>query len=203
MLRILMVAIVSAGGGAVLGAGDGLLPVRTGVVGAGLFMVGALLVRRRWLGDPNAAPGSPEQALWLALAANTCVGSYLAAMLLRIGPNFTMHTPLVHRFGIDTWTLVIASAIASWIARDPEPREDERDLAIAARGRRVAYWGLVGMLVVLILALGFVDRGWVGAWSRPGIAHALILVILLSVVLDTLSRLVDYARDNVAGDVPS
>lgn len=203
MLRILVVAIVSIGVGVLLGAGDGVLPVRAGFVGVGLLIGGALLVRRRWLGDPHAAPGSPEQALWLGLAANCCVGGYLVAMLLRIGPEFEMHSALVHRFGVDTWTLVIGSAVASWIARDPEPRQDERDHVIAARGQKVAYYGLVSLLLLLILALGFVEDGWIGAWSRAGIAHGLILAILLSVVVGILSRLLDYARDNAAGDVPS
>ena len=114
-----------------------------------------------------------------------------------------MHTPLVHRFGIETWTLVIGSAVASWIARDPEPREDERDHVIAARGQKVAYCGLVSLLLLLILALGFVEHGWIGAWSRPGIAHGLILAILLSVVFGILSRLLDYARDHAESDVLS
>lgn len=198
MGRILAVLGSALALGALLACGAAAWPLRPGVVGAVLMVAAALAVRRRWGLLADAAPGSPERMLWVALAGNAVVAAHLLVTLYRIGPMLVMHTPVVHALGVDSWTLVGGAIVSYWIARDPQPRADERDQAIAARGMRAAYYGLLLALVVQILVLGFVHHGWVGQLSRPTIAHALILAIILSVLVDGVTRLRAYAREAAA-----
>jgi hypothetical protein len=194
-MRILLVLLLSLVFGAGLIVSAEWLPVRPGLFGAGLMVLAALATRRRWLLLADAAPGSPERALWIGFAGTAVVAAHLFAVMLRIGPNLIMHTPEIHALGIDNWTLVAGAVIAHWIARDPEPRQDERDAAIAVAGLRAAHYGLLAMLALQILALGFVREGWVGALSHPSIAHALILAVMASVLIDHGWRLHRYACD--------
>ena len=195
MLRILVVLGVALSLGVLLASGAAEWPLRPGVVGVLLMVSAALAVRRRWGLLADAAPGSPERMLWVSLAANAVVAAHLLATLYRIGPTLVMHTPVVHALGIDSWTLVAGAIMAYWIVRDPQPRADERDHAIAARGMRAAYYGLLLVLAIQILVLGFVHHGWVSQLSRPTIAHALILAIIVSVIIDGFTRLRAYARE--------
>lgn len=194
-MRILLVLLLSLAFGAGLIVSAEGLPVRPGLFGAGLMVLAALATRRRWLLLADAAPGSPERALWIGFAGTAVVAAHLFAVMLRIGPNLVMHTPEIHALGIDNWTLVAGAVLAHWIARDPEPRQDERDAAIAVAGLRAAHYGLLAILALQILALGYVRGGWVGALSHPSIAHALILAVMASVLIDHGWRLHRYARD--------
>jgi hypothetical protein len=184
--------------GALLASGAAVWPLRPGVVGMLLMVAAALAVRRRWGLLADAAPGSPERMLWVSMAANAVVAAHLLTTLYRIGPTLVMHTPVVHALGVDSWTLVGGAIVSYWIVRDPQPRVDERDNTIAAAGMRAAYYGLLLMLGLQILVLGFVQHGWVSQLSRPSIAHALILAIILSVLIDSVSRLRAYAREAAA-----
>ncbi len=185
--------------GALLASGAGAWPLRPGLVGAGMMLAAAFAVRRRWGLLADAAPGSPERMLWVSMAANAVVAAHLLVTLYRIGPTMVMHTPVVEAMGVDSWTLVGGAVLAYWIVRDPNPRSDERDDAIAALGMRAAYYGLLLVLGVQILALGFVHEGWVSELSRPTIAHALILAIIASAIVDGFARLRAYAREAAAG----
>ena len=195
MLKIAVVLLVSLALGALLAQGTGAWPVRPGLFGAALMLATAVAVRYRWYLLADAAPGTPERALWVSLAGNSVVASHLFVVLLHIGPNLMMHTPEVHAMGVDSWTLVGGSLLAHWVARDPQPRSDERDQWIAQNGLRAAHYGLLLLLLLQILALGFGRSGWVAQLSRPNIAHALILAIIVSVLIDRVVCLRAYSRD--------
>lgn len=195
MARILIVLLSAASFGFLLGYGGAWWSIRAGLIGAIVILLVALLVRRRWLLLADTAPGSPERELWVSLAGHAVVAAHLASSLWQIGPNMIMHSAAVHALGIDSWTLVGAAVGAWWIARDPQPRADERDQSIAARGLRVAHYGLLLLLLVLLLTLGFSQDGRVAQLSRPAIAHLIILAIILSVLIDAITRLHSYARD--------
>ncbi|MGQ0799594.1 MAG: hypothetical protein ACT4NL_05740 [Pseudomarimonas sp.] len=195
MRRIIAVLLVALSLGSLIANAAGAWPIQPGVVGAALMVVAALAVRRRWGVLAEAAPGSPERALWIGLFGNGVVAAHLAVTLWHIGPNMVMHTPQIHALGVDNWTLVAGWAVSYWIARDPQPRSDERDQVIAASGMRAAYYGLLALLIAQILALGFVRDGWVAEMSHPSIAHGLILAIIGSCLTDAISRLRAYAAD--------
>lgn len=198
MFPIFAVLALGLALGTLLAGGAGVWPVPPGVLGALLMAGTALAVRRRWGLLAGAAPGSPERMLWVSLAANAVVAAHLFAALYRIGPTLVMHTPVVHALGRDSWTLVAGAVLAYWIVREPTPRSDERDGAIATLGLRTAHYALLAMLVVQILTLGFVHDGWVAQLSRPTIAHALILAIIGSAMVDAVVRLRAYALDAAA-----
>jgi len=200
MGKILAVLLGALALGALLAAGAGHWPLPAGVVGALAMLAAALAVRRRWGLLADAAPGSPERALWVSLAGNAVVAAHLLVMLWRIGPTLVLHTPAVHAMAIDGWTLVAGTVLAYWIARDPQPRADERDRGIAALGLCAAHYALLVLLAVGILLLGFVHEGWIGQLSRPSIAHWLILAVVTSVVVDALVRLRAYAEDAMHDD---
>jgi len=219
---LILVLLASLALGVLLTLMPAAWPLRGGWVGVLVMVAAAWATRRRWLllalaGGAvqhqtgglaqgrlllaDAAPGSPERALWIGFAGTAVVGAHLFAILYRIGPNMVMHTDAVHALGIDNWTLVAGALIAHWIARDPEPRQDERDAAIAVAGLRAAHYGLMLLLAVQILALGFVQRGWIAQLSHPSIAHALILSVMAGLLIDHGTRLWLYARDAVQENV--
>ncbi len=181
--------------GVVLALSAGSLPVPGGLIGFGLMLIAALMVRRRWGLLADAAPGTPERQLWISLAGNALVGAHLLTTLIDIGPRMLMHTPRAHALGIDSWTLVGGAVLAYLIAREPRPRRDERDAFIAVRGLRAGYYALVAVLIAQILMLGFAQGGPVAQLSHPLIAHALILALICSVLVDAFERLRLYARD--------
>lgn len=195
MNRILSVVLLALLLGGVLAFGATSWPVRPGLFGLGLMVLAAFAVRNYWLGLELAAPGSPERALWLGLGSSSLICGHLGASLWRIGPAMELHTRAGHALGTDSWTLVLGAAIAYRIARDPEPRQDERDAAIETRGLRAGYCSLVGVLVALILLLGFgVGRG-VPALSYPLIAHLLITAVIVSCLVSESVQLHAYLLD--------
>ncbi len=200
MLKILCVLISAFCLGLALAALAGRLPLPAGVGGALVMLITALAVRRRWGLLAEAAPGTPERQLWVSLGGTAIVAGHLLAAMWHIGPRMVMHTPTVHALGIDSWTLVAAAVLAYWIAREPQPRTDERDAWIAGQGLRVAHYALLAVLVVQILALGFVREGWIGELSHPSIAHGLILALLASELANAIARLGLYARESTAAD---
>lgn len=195
MPLILAVLLGGFGLGVALALLAGSLPVPSGLIGVALMLLAALLMRRRWGLLAEAAPGTPERQLWISLAGNAVVGAHLLSTLIHIGPRMLMHTPKVHALGVDSWTLVGGALLAYWIAREPNPRRDERDTHIALHGLRAGHYALVAVLIAQILALGFVREGWIGQLSHPSIAHGLILALIASVLVDAFERLRLYARD--------
>lgn len=195
MIRVLSVILLSLLLGGVLACGATNWPLRPGLIGLALMILAALAARNYWLGLRLAAPGSPERALWLGLASASVIAGHLVASLWRIGPAMELHTRAGHALGTDSWTLVLGAAIAYRIARDPEPRHDERDALIAARGMSAGYWSLVGVLLALILLFGFGVGRWAPTLSYPMIAHLLIATVIVSRLVSDGVQLHTYWLD--------
>jgi hypothetical protein len=202
MLRILLVLAGGLALGALMASGALSWPIRPGLVGL-LAMAGfALAARRRWLGMNLSAPGSPERGLWIGLGSSAVIAGHLVTALASIGAGMVMHTRAVHALGVDNWTLVLGGAIAWWIARDPDPRRDERDLQIAALGLHRSHYTMVALLIAGLVPLGF---GWsetVRQLSHPMIAHLLIVLLMLTWIVDNAVRLREYRRDASVGEEP-
>jgi len=195
MSRILIVLLLSTAFGVLLAADVG-WPLRPGLVGAALMLVSALIARHRWqrLG-PEQQPGSPERALWHSLVSLGIVGGHLLAALWRVRPDFEMHSLAGHALAIDSWMLVAASLLAFWIARDPDRRRDERDDWIAGRARRVGHRALQASLLLFALALAFGAPQHGGRVDAPLLAQALIVLVMLDWLLQTVVCLTLYRRD--------
>jgi hypothetical protein len=179
MLRIASVLLLSLAAGWALLLLQGVLPVRPGYLGVALMLVSALAVRRHWGRlDADAEPGSPERELWHCLATTALIGGHLVASLALAGPAMVLHSVRVHAMAIDNWTLVLGAVLSFRIARDPEPRSDERDTQFAARAVRIAYGTLIAEICVAIVILGFGAELGLPAFSQPLIAHALIVGLM-------------------------
>lgn len=172
------------------------LSLSASYVGVAMFVLFALMIRHRWLRLSGVQEGSPERALWVSFVSRSVNGGFLLYTLYDIGPNFVMHTPKIHVYGLATWILIGGGLLAAWLARDPDPRRDERDAAIAHAGLNVGYWVIFVLLVVLILALGFGFSPWFRAATQAALAHVLILVILLADLADLACRLSRYRQDH-------
>ncbi len=195
MLRIASVITISLLLGLLFTARAMDWPIRPGFTGFGLMLWSALAVRHYWLGLKLAAPGSPERSLWIGLATTAVIAGHLFGMLWQIGPQMELHSLQTHALASDGWTLVLGGAVAWWIARDPEPRHDERDLWIEHQGTQWAYYSLVLVLIALLLVLGFGIGEVTVRMSQPLIAHLLIGALMLSCLAANARQLHIYARD--------
>lgn len=169
-------------------------PVRPGLLGFVLMLAAALALRRHWLGQAWAAPGSPERSMWVGLATSSVVLGHMLTSLWRLGPALQLHTPAGDALAVDSWSLVAGGALAWWLTREHTPRRDERDRAIDALGMRWSYSALLALLLPSVLLLGFGDDHDLPL-SRPYIAHLLIAAMLASIAIGQAVRLTVYRRD--------
>lgn len=190
MTRILGVLLLSLLTGVVLASDVGDWPLRPGLIGFGAMMASAWVARRYWRSlRPDDGPGSPERGLWHGLASYGLLTGHLCMVMWRLGPALDMHSLTGHALAIDSWTLVLGAILSYWVARDPEPRRDERDVLIGTRGRRAGHIALLLMLLLLTLALGFGANTVISRFNQPMLAHLLILIVLLECLVQNVVRL--------------
>lgn len=199
MVRLFGVLLLSLLTGMLLAGGVIDWPLRPGLIGLVAMIASAWAARRYWQGlDLEAGPGSPERALWHGLASYGLLTGHLGMVLWRLGPEFDMHSLTGHALAIDNWTLVLGAILSYWIARDPEPRQDERDALFAAQGWRAGHIALLVMLLLVTLALGFGAHTWVARLTQPMLAHVLILAVLIHCLVQYSARLRLYWLDALA-----
>ncbi|KFN42572.1 hypothetical protein [Arenimonas oryziterrae] len=199
MLQILAVALLSILSGVLLSSGAMSWPIRPGLVGCAALLVSAWAARRYWQGlRVEDGPGSPERALWHGLASFGLLFGHLSATVWTLGPVLEMHSLAGHAMALDNWTLVLGAVVSYAIARDPEPRHDERDAMIRAQGERVGHATLLLLLLPLILALGFGAHTMVGRANQPMLAHVLILIVMLRCLAQHIAQLRLYWLDTCA-----
>lgn len=200
MLKILFVSALSGAVGLLLASGTVHWQFPASWIGVAAMLASAWAARRHWSSlRPDDVPGSPERELWHGLASYSLMAAFLALTLWRIGPVLDLHGAAGHRVGIDSWTLVIGMVISYAIARDPEPRSDERDALIATRGQRAGYYSLLLMLVIAIPLLGFSGDSVVARLNQPMLAHLLILMLAVHYLVTQAAQLRLYAAEAAAG----
>ncbi len=193
MLRIGSVLLLSLVAGGVLALLQGVLPVRPGYLGVALMLFSAMGVRRHWRRlDADSEPGSPERELWHCLATTALIAGHLVLSLWLAGPGMALHSVVVHAMAVDNWTLVLGAILSFRIARDPEPRSDERDAVLAARAIRVAYGTLIAELCLVIVTLGFGVQLGLPAFSLPLVAHVLIVCLMTASMVRCAVQLASY-----------
>jgi hypothetical protein len=104
-----------------------------------------------------------------------------------------LHSERAHAMAIDTWTLVLGAVLAYRLARDPEPRRDERDRAFAARGIAAGYATSAALTLSFGIALGFGDHTAIARLSRGMIAQLLICTLIVAVMVQYAAQLRLYA----------
>lgn len=196
MRNILIATVGLVIGGGLLAATKGTLPVQPGWLGVAAMLIGAMIVRRYWrqqhLDDQLA---SPEHELWFTLASTSMIGGFLGMSLWVLGPQVDLHSRAVHAMAIDVWTLVIGGLLSAQLARDPEPRSDERDRSFLARATGAGHNSLIALLLCLAILLSFGTDFGLPPWSAALIAHLLILAVMASSIVRCGVQLWLYHRD--------
>ena len=99
------------------------------------------------------------------------------------------------------WGGLWGGAAAAWlIVRAPVMEKDERDREMANRGVRVGYGTLIGLVVVLLLTLGFAPPHMAGRLEPFVLGNVLVVVILLAVMADQATRLIGYWSAALPGE---
>lgn len=166
-------------------------PVRPGWIGAAVLLLVAVAVRRHWdeRGRVGDDPGARERQSWHALAALGVVSGHLIAALMQ---QVDLHVGQGNALALDNWTL-LAAAIVGWlIVRAPRMVKDERDREMAARGAQVGHVTLTGLLVVLLLTLGFAPPLVVERLQPFVLGNVLVVLILLAAMAKHATVLVGY-----------
>lgn len=199
MLKILCVLFISLGIGGALASTSIPWPIRPGYIGGGLLIAAALLARAHWERRAREAgddPGAPERAIWHGLVVTGFICAFGIITLMH--PGSEVHSRTGDTGGWDSWTMILGAVISYALLQNRKVEPDERDRAIAALGTRAGYAGLIALLLVLLLTLGFAPRPWLVRATHWLLANLLVMLILLSVLVRQVAMLVAYWRDTLS-----
>lgn len=191
MLRIFAVLVGSLCLGAALAWSWAVWPFWPGVMGAALLVLAACVIRWRWnrsaiTGDE---PGSFERRAWHSMASLAVVASHLSVAL---SLGLDLHVGHGNTLALDNWLLILGAAL-SWIIMRPRLMDrDERDAEMASRGAHAGYRVLIGLLVVLLLVLGFAPVVVTEQLNPFVIGNLLVVLILASVLAAFTTQLLGY-----------
>ena len=199
MLKVFGVAAAGLAFGALLAWPWVNWPVRPGWIGGALLVMAAIAVRRHWnrrrvIGDD---PGARERRSWHALAGLAVICGHLIASLAQ---GVDLHVGGENTLALDNWTLIGGAAAAWLIVRAPVMEKDARDREMANRGVRVGYGTLIGLVVVLLLTLGFAPPHMAGRLEPFVLGNVLVVVVLLAVMADQATRLIGYWSAALPGE---
>lgn len=190
MFRILIVLLLSLLAGMLLASGAIDWPIKPGLIGLGAMLLSAWATRRYWQSrQPEVGPSSRERAQWHGMASYGLLTGHLATFMWRLGPSLDMHSLTGHSLAIDNWTLVLGAVVTYWIARDPEPRSDERDALISARGWHAGHIALLVMVLLLSVLLAFAGHRVISRLNQPMLGQLLILLVLVDCLVQYVARL--------------
>lgn len=192
MLRIFLVLSLGLGFGGFLAWSWAAWPVWPGAIGGAVLVLSALFVRHRW--DRSRAtggdePGPFERRAWHAMACVAVLAGHLAVSLglgldIRLGQGNTL--------AVDNWSLVLGAVVAWLVMRPRSMLRDERDREMADRGAHVGFRLLIGLLVVLLLILGFAPVPVTEGLTPFVLGNVLVLMIELGLLGAYAVQLVGY-----------
>lgn len=191
MLRIFIVLVGSLGLGVALAWSWAAWPFWPGLFGAALLVLAAGLARRRW--DRGAVtgdePGPYERRAWHSMASLAVVASHLSVAL---SSGLDLHVGHGNTLAVDNWLLVLGAAMGWMLMRPRSMDRDERDAEMADRGAHAGYRVLVGMLLILLLVLGFAPVGLTEQLNPFAIGNLLVVLILTSGLAAFTTQLLGY-----------
>lgn len=192
MIRILAVLAASLGFGGLLAWTWAVWPIAPGWVGAGVLIVSAVLARWHWdrrRDDVGDEPGPHERLAWHTMVSMAVLASHLAASL---ATGLDIHVGQGNTLATDNWTLILGAAIGWVLMRPRAMQRDERDREMAAYGAHAGFRTLVGLLIMLLLTLGFAPVAVTETLTPFVIGNLLVVVILLGVLAGCLTQLIGY-----------
>lgn len=191
MFRIFIVLVGSLGLGVALAWSWAAWPFWPGLFAAALLVLAAGLARRRWdrsvfFGDE---PGPYERRAWHSMASLAVIASHLSVALCS---GLDLHVGHGNTLAVDNWLLVLGAAMGWIIMRPRSMDRDERDAEMANRGAHAGYRVLVGLLVILLLVLGFAPVGMTEQLNLFAIGNLLVVLILASGLAASTTQLLGY-----------
>ena len=120
----------------------------------------------------------------MAVLASHLAVSMATGLDIHVGQGNTLAT--------DNWTLILGAAIGWVLMRPRAMQRDERDREMAARGAHAGFRTLVGLLIILLLMLGFAPVAVTETLTPFVIGNLLVVVILLGVLAGCLTQLIGY-----------
>ncbi|GHA93680.1 hypothetical protein GCM10009069_15960 [Algimonas arctica] len=199
MLKSLIFVAVAAVAGTALAILSVRLHVPTGWIGGLALIVWAVRSRKKWARaqtQTGLEPSGPEQVLRLRTVGTALLLGHLLATLAH--PELDLHVGQGNSLAIDSWTMVAALLIAGFLFRQGSTVRDERDDSITARGTKVGYLSLIGMLILLLSLLGFLPMHILVELNYFTLANILVAIILLSITFKYTIQLIGYAQDTEA-----
>ena len=158
----------------------------TGLVGGAAMPLG-VLVALYGLSTSREKFGSAasfgEKTAILSLAVTVVAGAYFFLSLQHLGWDVGYPDRRLGGVVSIVITILIAGVMGVEILRrraGSGALTDEREIAIHRRAAGVAYGALVSLLAVLIVSIGYPSASISAPLPSVGVAHAIILVILLS-----------------------
>ena len=167
-------------------------PVHAGAVGAVAMLAAAFHMRRHWAARRRTVgddPGARERHAWhslvgLGLICGHLMGSLLSGLDLRVGSGNTL--------AIDNWILIVGAAAAWLVLRPKEMERDERDIKLANRGAHAGLAAMTGILVLLLLLLGFAPPAVADRLDPFTLGNVLVVVILVAWLARYATQLIGY-----------
>lgn len=196
MLKIIISCLASLAFGVLLALQPLSWPIRPGVLGATLLVVGALWVRKYWnrrkleVGDE---PSAAERNIWLWMVGTALLCGYVISILIQPGSEF--HTQTGDTGGFDSWLILAGMVVAAITLRSRDVRRDERDIAISNLGIKVGYTALIVLLIIMLLSLGFAPQPIMQRFTHWLLANTLLSMIMLACLAQYLAQLICYWMD--------
>ena len=200
LLRVAAVLIISGICLILLGPPK-LFGLDAGQVGGTLLPLGVLLALVAF-GTTRPQPGSVisfgEKKAMLSLGITLIAGAYLFSALWQLGWNVEYPNRALRGVASNVVAIVIVGAILGRVMRKRERAStliDERDVEVGRRAAQLAHWVLVLLLAIYVVSLGFPPARWMPVSSQAGIAHGIILLLMLSELVRHSTATWIYRRD--------
>lgn len=192
MIRILAVLVGSLCFGFGLAWTWAAWPIAPGWIGATVLILSAVAVRRHWdrrHSEAGDEPGPYERRAWHSMAALAVLSGHLIASL---ATGLDIHVGRGNSLATDNWTLILGAAIGWIILRPRAMQRDERDREMAARGAHVGFRALIGLLIALLLILGFAPVAITERLTPFVIGNLLVVLIQAGLLAGFVAQLIGY-----------
>ena len=198
VFKVIGFLLTAIGVGAVIawtGVGTG---YAVGWIGALALIGWALLARRRWQAlheRDGSEPGAPERVVWHRLAGYSLILGHMAFGYFN--PQIDLHVGAGNYLAIDNWTLILGMLMSALLFRADSQERDERDDQISAFATLWGYRSLIGLLVILLIFIGFLPRELQSIFNHFVVGNLMVGTILLSLIARQAAQLFLYGRDRM------
>ncbi|MEP5527707.1 MAG: hypothetical protein ABJP90_14955 [Paracoccaceae bacterium] len=157
------------------------------------------MARRRWKvleKTTGLEPGAPERTLRFFAVGTALLFGHLVATLTY--PGIDIHVGKGNYLAIDSWTMMAAMIVASFVVRRAGDIRDERDEKIIACGNQAGFFSLIVGALMFSFVLGFLPPIQGKSLTLFMAGNILIAIIVASLLIKYAVQLLEYAKDTHA-----